>query len=233
MRKLTKPTANVFFVSTRANVQSAQLLLTEFNFSYALPGVFAHEALEKFFGQARQCSGGNFYTDAVDIKATATAETKNLHTPLKYDSTSQQPDDVACRSNICLDDDLFDIADTEELITSDATIKQKLVFLAGYLEPKFRSSLSVVEFVNEYNDEFDTAFLQNLDRGGLTVKLSTIHFVDSVQQVFAKMNIYCYRTRVSQILAHINSQIARVKPAFMTMSNILSIAFVLDKNDKE
>ena len=95
VRKLTKPTADAFVVSTRANVQSAQLPLTEFNFSYALPGVFADEALEKFFGQARQCSGGNFYTDAVDIKATATAETKNLHTPLKYDSTSQQPDDVA------------------------------------------------------------------------------------------------------------------------------------------
>ena len=91
----------------------------------------------------------------------------------------------------------------------------------------------MVEFVDEYNDEFDTAFLQNLDRGGLTVKLSTILFVDSVQQVFEKMNIHCYRTHVSQILAHINIQIARVKPAFMTMSNILSIAFVLDKNDKE
>ena len=77
MRKLTKLTADAFIVSTRAKIQAAQLLLTECNFSYVLPGVFVDEAIKKFFRQARQRSGGNFYIDAVDIKAAA--GTKNLY----------------------------------------------------------------------------------------------------------------------------------------------------------
>ena len=123
------------------------------NFSYVLPGVFADVALEKFFGQARQCSGGNFHIDAVDIKAAA--ETKNLDALLKYDSTPQESDYVTCNSNICIDDDSLDIADTEELITSNDTIKHKIVFLAGYLEHKFRSCLSVVENEDGYDDAID------------------------------------------------------------------------------
>ena len=50
MKELTKQTAEAFVVSIRANIQAAQLLLTEHNFNYVLPGVFADEALEKFFG---------------------------------------------------------------------------------------------------------------------------------------------------------------------------------------
>ena len=51
VQKLTKQTADAFVVSTRANIQAAQLLLTEYNFSYVLPGVFADEALEKWPSQ--------------------------------------------------------------------------------------------------------------------------------------------------------------------------------------
>ena len=91
-RKLTKPTADAFIVSTRTNIQDAHVLLTEYNFSYALLGVFADEVLKNCFGQARQRSGSNIYIDAVAIKAAA--ETKNLNTLLKYDFTSQQSDDV-------------------------------------------------------------------------------------------------------------------------------------------
>ncbi|CAK8688385.1 unnamed protein product [Clavelina lepadiformis] len=39
------------------NIEAAELLLTRHNFIYVLPGVFVDEALEKFFGQARQRSG--------------------------------------------------------------------------------------------------------------------------------------------------------------------------------
>ena len=51
-----------------------------------------------------------------------------------------------------------------------------IVFLPKYLEHKFWSPLSVVEFVDEYNDEFDTTFLENLSQDGLTtLKLFTVH----------------------------------------------------------
>ena len=49
LQKLTKSTADAFVASTRANIEAALLLLTNCNFSYLLPGVFADEALEKIF----------------------------------------------------------------------------------------------------------------------------------------------------------------------------------------
>ena len=111
--------------------------MIQHNFTYVLPGVFADEALEKFFGQARQRNGGNFYIKIVDIKAAA--ETKNLHALLKYESKPHNSNNVPCSSNIRIDDYHFDttIADTEDLVQSNDNIKHKIIFLAGYLKHKF------------------------------------------------------------------------------------------------
>ncbi|XP_076823715.1 uncharacterized protein LOC143469759 [Clavelina lepadiformis] len=59
-QKFTNQTEEAFVLSTRANIEAAELLLTQHNFIYVLPGVFADEALEKFFGQARQRSGAGY-----------------------------------------------------------------------------------------------------------------------------------------------------------------------------
>ena len=117
-------------LSTRTNIEAAELLLTQHNFIYVLPGVFANETFEKFFGQARQHNRDNFNIDIVDIKAAA--ETKNLHALLKYDSTLCQSYDVLCTSNICIDDYHFDItiADTEDLVQSNDSIQHKIIFLS-------------------------------------------------------------------------------------------------------
>ena len=56
-QKLTKQTAEALVLSTQANIEGAEWLLTQHNFTYMLPGVFADEALKKFFGQARQRNG--------------------------------------------------------------------------------------------------------------------------------------------------------------------------------
>ena len=115
-QKLTKQTAEAFVVSTRANIEAAEWILTQHNFAYVLPSVFADEALEKFFGQARQCNGVNFYINIVDIKAAA--ETKNLHALLKYESMPKKSNNEPCTSNICIDDYHFyiTIADTKDLV---------------------------------------------------------------------------------------------------------------------
>ena len=88
-----------------------------------LLGVFADEALEKFFGQARQRSAGNFYIDVVDIKASA--ETMNLRALLKYDSTLQPHSDVPCTCSIHIEEDQFDItiSETEDFVQSNDTLK--------------------------------------------------------------------------------------------------------------
>ena len=111
----------------------------------------------------------------------------------------------------------LDVADPEKLIASSDTIKHKIGSLAGYLEHKFQSSLSAAEFADEYNGEFDSAFLENLHLSGLTMpKLSTVHFVHLAYQMFEKWNIYCCRTHVSQI-TNINNPIARVQPPCITI----------------
>ena len=139
--KLTKQTAEAFIVSTRNNVAAAKFLMAEEDFDYVLPAIFADEALEKFFGQARQRSGGNFYIDVVDIMAAA--KVTNLQTLLKHDimpeSSSRVLDcDKNCTSSITPDErsELIDeIAplDTRELLRSADNLKHKDVYLACFL----------------------------------------------------------------------------------------------------
>lgn len=62
----------------------------------------------------------------------------------------------------------FTIIDTEELINSDETSKQKNHFLSRVLEHKFRGTADFVE--PEAAEDFaDSDFITNLNRGGLTV----------------------------------------------------------------
>ena len=179
-QKLTKQTAYAFVLSTRANVQATELLLTHHNFSYVLPGVIADEALEKFFGQARQRSAGNFYIDVVDIKAAA--ETKNLRALLKYNSTPQPHSDVPCTCSIHIEEDQFDITilETEDLVQSNDTIKHKIIFIAGYLERKFRTNISTAEAEDDDDNLTDSEILTNLNRSGLTVPYSQL-FISFIQ----------------------------------------------------
>ena len=68
---LTQQIAEAFTVSIRNNVDAAKLLLAEKYFDYVPPTIFADEALETFFGKARQRSSRNVYIDVVDIVAAA------------------------------------------------------------------------------------------------------------------------------------------------------------------
>ena len=81
--KLTKQTSAAFITTTKTNIEAATYLLTEQHFQYVLPGIFADEILEMFFGKARMRVGGNFYIDLVDV--IASAKVTNLHALLKYD----------------------------------------------------------------------------------------------------------------------------------------------------
>lgn len=233
IQKFTKQTADAFIQSTKANIKAAELLLVRYNFEYVLPSVFADEALEKFFGQARQRSGGNFYIDVADVKAAA--ETKNLHALLRFECIpSEKFQDVPCSSIVSIDDDQFDVtmAETEELVKSHDTMKHKVIYLAGYLEHKYHAHISDVETVDDHPISSD--FLACLNRGGLTVPLiSTVHFVHSAYKLFDRHDLHCCREHLSQILARIVSPMATIQQARATLSNVLLKAFVLDNSDKE
>ena len=66
-RKLTQFTADAFIVTTKFSIAAATYLLSHHNFEFVLPAVFSQDPLEKFFGQARQRHGGNFYIDIGDV----------------------------------------------------------------------------------------------------------------------------------------------------------------------
>ena len=135
-----------------------------------------------------QTTQWRFYIDIVDIKAAA--ETKNLHALLKYESMPHKSNNVPCISNICIDDYYFDIAiaDSKDLVQYNDSIKHKIIFLAGYLEHKFRGKSVETEDIDDHHIISD--FVTNLNRGGLTVPLlSTVHFVHSAYKLFDKCNL--------------------------------------------
>lgn len=133
---------------------------------------------------------GNFYIDIVDIKAAA--ETKNLHALLKYDATPHQSHDVPCTSNICIDDDQFDITitDTEDLVQSNDTVKHKVIFLAGYLEHKFRANILSVETEDDDDDLINSEFLTNLNRGG-QLYLYSQQYISYTQPISCLISATC------------------------------------------
>ena len=137
---------------------------------------------------------------------------------------------VPCTSNIRIDDYHFDItiADTEDLVQSNNSIKHKIIFLAGYLEHKFRGKSVETEDIDGHH--INSNFVTNLNRGGLTVPLlSTVHFVHSAYKLFDKCNLHCCRAHLSQALYCFDSPVVAIQGACLTLSNIFLKAFVLDQ----
>ena len=91
-----------------------------------LQAVFADEVLEKFFGQTRQRSGGNFYFDLGDVAAAKTVNFQNL---LKIDLLPVGNNESGC--SICMDsvdDDNpeilleYTVQDTQSFLHCDKTL---------------------------------------------------------------------------------------------------------------
>ena len=163
------------------------MLLIEKGFSYVLPGIFSDDGLEKFFGQARQRSGGNFYIDVCDIMSVA--KVKNLSTLIKSELVPERN----CRDHICDNDcTIFDnpkdvkellhevsIEDTELILPSNDPLRHEVVYVAGHLVYKHGKALEINDdIIEEEQDKPETSgFLAELNRGGLTVpRLSTMRY---------------------------------------------------------
>ena len=126
--------------------------------------------------------------------------------------------------NIRIDNYHFDItiADTEDLVQSNDSIKYKITFLAGYLEHKFRGKSVETEDIEDHHINSD--FVTNLNRGGLTVPLlSTVHFVHSAYKLFDKCNLHCCRAHFSQALYCFDSPVVAIQGACLTPSNFFFI----------
>jgi len=84
-------------VTTEFNVAAAMKLLKDHHFRYVLPAFFSQDPLEKFFGQARQRFGGNFYIDVGDVLAAA--KVQRFHQLLKLDIIFEDDAQRTCCRN--------------------------------------------------------------------------------------------------------------------------------------
>lgn len=202
-----------------------------------MPAVFSQDPLEKFFGQARQRCGGNFYIDVGDVLAAA--KVQRLHQMLKRNMLPQPKTELPC--SYCtkavdqLDLELLldvTIDDTQLLLDSDDTLKQKIVFIGGFLAHKFRDS----ESEDELREPVNSTFISELNRGGLSVpRLSTAFFVHAAIHLletlpYPKSNCRVY---LMKVLSFVDSQLAENIEACRTLANVLLKAHVNDNSDRE
>ena len=234
--KLTKQTAEAFTVGTMSNVEAAKYLLTQKNFKFVLPGIFADEALEKFFGQARQRSGGSFYIDTIDILAAA--KIKNLQTLIKKGIMPDNNETISCvctpfsieeNSEVLYE---LSLSDTEELLKSSDTLKHKIIYIAGYLVHKFGDN-TYREVEEGDCDLLSSEFLDELNRGSLSLPtLSTVYFVHTAHRLHENLKLRCNK-HFAELLSTVNAPIAGSMSACIVLANIIMKAFVLNNSDKE
>ena len=146
---------------------------------------WSENPIENFFGQARQRMGGNFSIDICDVMAAG--KVLNLHQLIKYDIVpdgNQATDCEYCNMiPISVDLELVSnlaITDTQTLLESTDILKEKVVFITGYLSRKHFQE-------GEIEDEelVTSDFLKELSRGGLRVPTSNM-----VLLVHSAMSMY-------------------------------------------
>lgn len=240
-RKLTKFTADAFVVTTKFNMAAATDLLTDHHFRYVLPAVFSQDPLEKFFGQARQRFGGNFYIDISDV--TSAAKVQRLHQLLKLDIIPA--DDVQRTCSYCTavpdEQDLellqdITVDDTENLIESDDPLKHKVIFVAGFLTRKYETRRASDDDDDAQETRVSSELTKQLDRGGLSIpKLSTVYLVHSAIHIVSKLTppkSGC-RRYIATLLSSVDAMLSSNILACRSLANVLLKAHVLHQSDRE
>jgi len=240
-RKLTKFTADAFVVTTQFNIAAATKLLTDHHFRYVLPAVFSQDPLEKFFGQARQRFGGNFYIDIGDV--IAAAKVQRLHQLLKLDIIPKDDAQRTCSNCTATPDEqdlemLQDITtdDTENLIQSDDSLKHKIIFVASFVTRKYDTQSASDNDDDTQELTVSSDFTHQLDRGGLSIpKLSTLYLVHSAVHIVSKLNppkASC-RKFIATLLSYVDAPLADNIMACRTVANVLLKPHVLHGSDRE
>ena len=233
-KKLTKSTADAFVTTTRYNIDAAKHLLENYDFTYILPAVFSQDPLEKIFGQARQHCGGNFYIDIGDVQAAS--KVQQLHQLLKHDIVPDDIHKMSCEfcTSVTDDEDLhliegMALQDTQLLLDSNDTLKQKIVYIAGFLANKHGQPEDSGEFVS-------SEFITELSRGGLSIPtLATVFFVHSAYILQNSLHDSKKNCRIyfRNCLSFIDAPLASRSEACQTLCNVLFKAYVLNSSDRE
>ena len=238
-KKLTQSTANAFIETTRSNIDAAKYLLEEHNFTYVLPGsVNSQSVLEKFFGKARMRNSGNFYIDEIDIRAAAKVQC--LHQLLKYDIIPKGEEGTSCHlcsSNIHSIDleNLCTLTNTQSLPESTDTMKQKVIYIAGFLSHKHYHQKKDADDADD-DHPVNSSFLEELNRGRLRVpSFNMVHLVYSAFKLYENLDSSrrsCTKYFRS-LLSYVDSPFSSDSAICKRLSNVIFKAEVLHLSDKE
>ena len=241
VKQLTQMTADAFVTTTLTMIEAAEYLMTVHGYEYVLPGTFSQDPLEAFFGHARQRAGGNFYIDVVDVLAAA--KVQHLRALMRLDIVPHRETCVAgcpqcmCPPNI-RDYEACEVTlqDTLELLESDTAEKEKSVFIAGFLTRKYRQATGSEADVDDDSEPVSCAFLEELDRGGLTVPtVSTVHMVHYGTCLFDQLpeeNRRCQKY-LAKLLSMTDAPVANCPAVCQSLAHLLFKAHVLNLSDKE
>ena len=236
VQKMTQFTADAFIVTTTNVISAAEYLLKDLNFQYVLPAVFSQDPEEKFFGQARQRSGGKFYIDITDV--VAAGRTQQMHQLIKYDAAPDCSDRKGINCPVCsqeiLSEDIdlvheLDIHETQSLMETSDILKQKVVYLGGFLNHKY------IE-VNAEEEEISSEFISELNCGGLHLPtLNTVYFVYCAINLHNKLDLPRKKCNkyFKKLLTFIDVPLALNDKACNSLTNILFKAFSLNVSDNE
>lgn len=234
---MTQYTADAFTSTTTNVIAASEYLLKNHNFQYILPAVFSQDPEDKFFGQARQRCGGNFYIDITDV--VAAGKVQQMHQLVKYDvipegSSYRSVDCPVCHQDILPEDiDLvhdLDITETQTLLETSNILKQKVVYLGGFLAHKYNEPNAYEE------EEISSEFISELNRGGLHVPtLATVYFVHcaiNLHNKLGKPRQNCCQY-FKKLVSFIDAPFAQNDKACTSLTNILFKAYALDVSDTE
>ena len=122
------------------------------------------------------------------------------------------------------------IKDTEDLLNSSGTMKEKEVYIAGFLTHKLK------QHDGDPSEEDSCRFLEELNRGSLRVPtLNTVFFVHSAQYTYehldeSRMSCISYFKR---LISHIDAPMAAINGACRTLSNLVFKARAIAVSDRE
>ena len=236
-KKLTCYTADAFISTTLSNISAANYLINIYDFKFVLPGsVNSQSPLEKFFGQARQRKGGNFYIDYTDVLAAA--KVQRLHQLLKHGIIPEGEGAAPCR--LCNIDpypeDLeylseITIVDTQSLLETTSVYMEKLIYISGFLSHKHFE-----ENTDSNSDDDPSEYIEHLSRGGLRVpRLNLVFFVHTAMGLYEKLT----QSRQSctkyfhSLLSFVDTPYSNNVNICKRLTNIIFKAEVMHKSDRE
>ena len=178
---LSRQTFSALRQTNRVIAELSSDLLSE-GYKFVLTGRMQTDCLERRFSNYRQMSGGRFLVSLSEVissesilKMKSLLEHKLEISALAIESTQEYDDNLLEEQVLKLQ-----CINYEDLVLSEKS-HNVVAYISGYISHKLLKDVSCLDCVNSLQqDPIQTQYLQDLDRGGLTLPSSSLNnFVES------------------------------------------------------